>query len=95
MTTMQKNELGAGLVLINKKTLLSKIPVSDRTIDAMEKEGAFPKRIALNSRNVVWVLDEVDAWIAKRRSSGAKARRPGITPGEKSSHPPCQTSPAA
>ena len=58
---MQKNELGAGLVLINKKTLLSKIPVSDRTIDAMEKEGAFPKRIALNSRNVVWVLDEVDA----------------------------------
>lgn len=93
MTTTQTH--GTGVVLINKKTLRAKIPVSDRTIDVMEKEGKFPQRIALNSRNVAWDLAEVDAWIANRRSCGATARRPGITPGEKSSHPPCQTSPAA
>lgn len=64
--------------LINRKSLLSKIPLSDRTIFNMEQRGEFPRRIALTSRNVAWDLEEVDAWIEARKSSGTQATRPGF-----------------
>jgi predicted DNA-binding transcriptional regulator AlpA len=38
--------------LINRKTLLAMIPLSDRAIFNMEKRGDFPRRIVLTSRNV-------------------------------------------
>jgi len=66
--------------LINRKTLLAMIPLSERTIFNMEQRGEFPRRIALTSRNVAWDLAEVEQWIEARRSSGAHAIRPGITP---------------
>lgn len=66
--------------LINRKTLLAMIPLSERTIFNMEKRGEFPRRIALTSRNVAWDLGEVEAWIAARKSSGDQAARPGVTP---------------
>lgn len=66
--------------LINRKTLLAMIPLSERTIFNMEQRGEFPRRIALTSRNVAWDLAEVEQWIEARRSSGALAIRPGITP---------------
>lgn len=65
--------------LINRKRLLSMIPLSERTIYNMEQRGEFPRRIALTSRNVAWDLAEVDEWIEARRSSSAHAMRPGIT----------------
>ena len=65
--------------LINKKTLLGMIPLSDRAIYNMEKRGDFPKRIALTSRNVAWDLTEVTNWIERRKASGAQAARPGQT----------------
>lgn len=64
--------------LINKKTLHSMIPLSERTIDAMEKDGKFPRRFALTSRNVVWDADEVENWITQQKESGRQAERPGI-----------------
>lgn len=64
--------------LINRKKLLSMIPLSERTIFNMEQRGEFPRRIALTSRNVAWDLDEVEAWIEERRNSGAQATRPGF-----------------
>lgn len=66
--------------LINRKRLLSMIPLSERTIFNMEQRGEFPRRIALTSRNVAWDLEEVEAWIEARKSSGTQATRPGFTP---------------
>jgi prophage regulatory protein len=65
--------------LINRKKLLSMIPLSERTIFNMEQRGEFPKRIALTSRNVAWDLGEIENWIEKRRSSSIQVLRPGVT----------------
>jgi len=65
--------------LINKKTLLGMIPLSEKAIYNMEKRGDFPKRIALTTRNVAWDLAEVTAWIEGRKSSCDQAARPGQT----------------
>lgn len=64
--------------LINRKRLLSMIPLSERTIFNLEQRGEFPRRIALTSRNVAWELEEVEAWIQTRKLSGAQALRPGF-----------------
>lgn len=56
--------------LINKRTLLAIIPMSEKGIYNLEKRGGFPRRIALTSRNVAWDLAEVEAWIAERKASG-------------------------
>ena len=68
-----------GKTLINRKTLLAMIPLSDRAIFNMEKRGEFPRRIALTSRNVAWDLTEVEEWIESRKQSREQAERPGIT----------------
>lgn len=75
---MKKEKRNREKTLINRKTLLDIVPLSDRTIYNMEKRGDFPRRIALTSRNVVWVLSEVEQWIEARRISGAQASRPGM-----------------
>ncbi|MAE92570.1 MAG: transcriptional regulator [Pelagibaca sp.] len=64
--------------LINRKTLLAMIPLSDRAIFNMEKRGDFPRRIVLTSRNVAWDLAEVENWIESRKESEDQPIRPGI-----------------
>ncbi|ARV23423.1 transcriptional regulator [Xanthomonas citri pv. glycines] len=64
--------------LINKKKLLTMIPLCERTIYNLEQRGEFPRRIALTSRNVVWDLADVEEWIEARKLSGIQARRPGM-----------------
>ncbi len=66
--------------LINRKKLHTIIPLSERTIFNMEQRGEFPRRIALTSRNVAWDLEEVEAWIEARKSSGVQPTRPGFMP---------------
>ncbi|MDC7717305.1 AlpA family phage regulatory protein [Vogesella sp. DC21W] len=62
-------------VLINRKTLLAMIPLSERTIYNLEQRGDFPRRIALTSRNVAWDLSEIEAWIEiKKRSNIVSGR---------------------
>lgn len=68
----------SGKILINRRTLLTMIPLSDRTIYNMEKRGEFPRRIVLTSRNVAWDLAEVENWIEERRQSDTKAIRPSM-----------------
>jgi prophage regulatory protein len=63
--------------LINKKTLLGMIPLSEKAIYNVEKRGDFPRRIALTSRNVAWDLTDITAWIEARKASGEQAARPG------------------
>lgn len=64
--------------LINRKTLLAMIPLSDRAIFNIEKRGDFPRRIVLTSRNVAWDLAEVENWIESRKESEDQPIRPGI-----------------
>lgn len=68
----------SGKILIDRKKLHTMIPLSERTIFNMEQRGEFPRRIALTSRNVAWVLGEVEEWIEARRSAGFRAARPGV-----------------
>lgn len=68
----------ANKILINRKTLLEMIPLSDRTIYNLEQQGEFPRRIVLTSRSVAWDLAEIEEWIEQRRKSALKAARPGF-----------------
>ena len=56
------------LVLIRRKTLLERVPFTDRHIYNLEKQGQFPKRRVLGARSVAWVESEVEAWIASRQT---------------------------
>jgi prophage regulatory protein len=69
----------SGQTLINRKTLLAMIPLSDRAIFNMEKRGDFPRRIVLTSRNVAWDLTEVEDWIEARKRAEDQAHHPGFT----------------
>ena len=62
--------------LIDRKTLLALIPLSDRAIFNMEKRGDFPRRIALTSRNVAWELSAVEDWIEARQRAEDQADSP-------------------
>ncbi|CAI0708937.1 MULTISPECIES: helix-turn-helix transcriptional regulator [Serratia] len=50
---------------VDKKGLLSMVPMSESKINAMEKAGEFPKRFAMTARTVAWNRDEVEAWLDK------------------------------
>ena len=63
--------------LINRKTLLRMVPLSDRTIYNLEQQGEFPRRIVISARSVAWDLAEVEEWIEERRNSALKVARPG------------------
>ncbi|MFH3490422.1 AlpA family phage regulatory protein [Klebsiella aerogenes] len=65
-------------MLINRRTLLKMIPLSDRTIYNLEQRDEFPKCIVLTSRSVAWDLAEVENWIEEKRRSALKAARPGF-----------------
>jgi prophage regulatory protein len=71
--------LPPGRVVINRKQLLKKVPLSERTILDMEKRGAFPKRFSISSRLVVWDNAEVDEWIAARQAAAIGQPPPGAT----------------
>jgi prophage regulatory protein len=62
---------------ITKQTMLSMVPISARTIDAMEKRGDFPKRFALSARKVVWDEADIEAWMVARKAADLQASMPG------------------
>lgn len=74
---MEKESRKSSKVLISKKQLLAMIPLCERTIYNFEKQGKFPRRIAVSSRKVVWDLEEVETWIDTCRQS-RPATRPGM-----------------
>lgn len=69
-----------GRVLINRKQLKTKVPLCERTILNMEKEGKFPRRFSVSARLVVWDLNEVEEWIAARKAASIQQRAPGLKP---------------
>lgn len=66
-----------GRVLINRKQLLKKVPLCERTILDMEKRGDFPKRFSVTPRLVAWDLVEVDDWIARQQAARVQQPAPG------------------
>ncbi len=67
-----------GRVIINRKQLLQKVPLSKRSILDMEKRGEFPRRFSISRRVVVWDVAEVDAWIARQQVAAIQPEPPGI-----------------
>jgi len=66
-----------GRVLINRKQLLKKVPLCERTILDMEKRGDFPRRFSVTPRLVAWDLKEIDDWIARHQAAGVQQPAPG------------------
>lgn len=66
-----------GRVVINRKQLLQKVPLSQRAILDMEKRGEFPRRFSISTRVVVWDVAEVDAWIARQQAAAVQPLPPG------------------
>ena len=44
------------------------VPFPDMHIWRMEKAGAFPKRIKLGPNRIGWSFNEINDWIASRKS---------------------------
>lgn len=66
-----------GRVVINRRQLLQKVPLSRRAILDMEKRGEFPRRFSLSTRVVVWDVAEIDAWITKQQAAAVQPPPPG------------------
>ncbi|MFS2024855.1 helix-turn-helix transcriptional regulator [Massilia sp. CT11-137] len=77
MKVVDTNARALGRVLINRKQLLKKVPLCERTILNMEKRGDFPKRFSVTPRLVAWDLMEVDDWIARHQTAGVQQPAPG------------------
>ena len=63
--------------LINRKQLLSMVPMCERTILDMEKRGEFPRRFAVAKRLVAWDLQEIESWIRERKAAAVQPAAPG------------------
>lgn len=50
---------------LSKKAVREKVGLSNATIDRMEKDGRFPKRVTIGFR-VFWVEAEIEAWMQLR-----------------------------
>lgn len=74
-----RGETPPGQVVIDRKQLLQKVPLSERTILDMEKRGAFPKRFSISPRLVVWDNVEVGECIAARQAEAISQPPPGTT----------------
>lgn len=53
---------------IRKEKLLEIVPLSESTINKLEKEGEFPKRFAITDSLVAWNQDEIEAWLDERQA---------------------------
>lgn len=54
--------------IITKRELREMVPYTPQHILRLEKLGRFPKRIRFGERRVGWLLSDVEAWIAVRKS---------------------------
>jgi prophage regulatory protein len=77
MKVLDNDTRPVGRVLINRKQLLKKVPLCERTILDMEKRGDFPKRFSVTPRLVAWDLVEVDDWIAHHQAARVQQPAPG------------------
>lgn len=53
---------------IRRPEVLKKTGLSRTSIYMMERAGQFPRSFLLTPRCAVWVEEEIEAWLAKRRA---------------------------
>lgn len=64
-------------ILRYRQLYREKVPLSRAQIDRREREGTFPKRIAIGPKSCGWDEAEIDAWLealkAKRDQADGEA----------------------
>jgi prophage regulatory protein len=76
--------------ILRESTVLERIPVHPTTIYRWEREGKFPRRVALGKNSSGWYDDEIDAWIEARREQSSTPRQspnPKACRGQKGDQP--------
>ncbi len=63
-----KLETPAPPKIIRKKELLHMLGVTDPTLYRWEQAGKFPARLQLGGNSVGWLTEEVDVWLATKKS---------------------------
>jgi prophage regulatory protein len=69
-------ELVGAKPAIRREQLREIVPLADTTIYEMEQRGEFPKRFYLTPRCPAWDLEEVNAWLAARRTESGTINPP-------------------
>ncbi len=66
--------------VIRRKELEATVGLTERQIRTLEAEGKFPRRflIAENGRTVGWSANEVQEWLADRRTRREQVSKPGM-----------------
>ncbi|EFP3678401.1 AlpA family phage regulatory protein [Salmonella enterica] len=54
---------------LDKKKLLSVVPLSMSTIDRLERAGEFPKRWYITDKRCAWKQEEVEHWLEERKAA--------------------------
>lgn len=71
---------------LRRPAMLAKACISDATRHRLESAGKFPARIQLTDNIVAWDEDEIDVWLASRKTvtaENAKQVAPGSTKGRR------------
>lgn len=55
---------------LSKKQVRERISLSFASIDRMEANGTFPRRVRLGQLRVVWVEDEIEDWMRQAIEKG-------------------------
>jgi predicted DNA-binding transcriptional regulator AlpA len=74
-TSSQQTTAYNGERLINRRMLRRAVPASDMTIWRWERDGLFPRHLAINGRNY-WLHSEIMEWLT-RQERGTTPRRQG------------------
>jgi predicted DNA-binding transcriptional regulator AlpA len=69
---IQTIQANPGSVLLPRRELRERIPVSDMTIWRWVRDGVFPKPVSINRRNY-WRTEDIEAWLAERSASRGEA----------------------
>ncbi len=52
---------------LNRKQIIKLTGMSRSTLDRLERDGKFPKRVTLSTQRIGWVVQEVVDWDHDRR----------------------------
>jgi len=54
--------------ILRPKQVAQYLALSLATLWRLSKEDDFPKKVQLSQRSVGWYLEDIDAWLKKRKS---------------------------
>lgn len=56
---------------IDKKQRRQLVPLSDSTVDRMERKGEFPRRHQISPGRVAWLESDLQAWLESRGAASS------------------------